>query len=302
MHTSEITMRSTRSSRRATKARTKRGFTLVELLVVIGIIAVLVSLLLPALNKARRSAVALSCISNMRQVYMEMRMYANQNSDRVPIGYNYADKRLGANTWMATGGAAPSYNGTTQPYQWGAWTAMGWLYYGGFMKNPKIYWDPQNLPNNNMSAKGPNPTFNAAGSPVWPPGNWRTASYPGWSNGVYGIGYTTRPSVSWSAWDPTTATLPKATYTAYQSLPRFAQLKGQAILAESMYVSTFDQLPHSGGMNVCYADGSASWMNGTAFMANMRAAQPGLSQANVYILSGSYPNASGVWGDFDKKR
>ena len=60
------------------------GFTLVELLVVIGVIAVLIALLLPALAKARASAAMTACKSSLQQIGNATRMYANDNKDHYP--------------------------------------------------------------------------------------------------------------------------------------------------------------------------------------------------------------------------
>jgi prepilin-type N-terminal cleavage/methylation domain-containing protein/prepilin-type processing-associated H-X9-DG protein len=63
---------------------THRAFTIVEMLVVMGIIAVLISLLMPSLEKSRQSSVAVLCESNLRQIGMALNIYADRNQDHYP--------------------------------------------------------------------------------------------------------------------------------------------------------------------------------------------------------------------------
>lgn len=126
--------------------RSSNGFTLVELLVVIGIIAILLALLLPALAKSREGARRAACLSNLRQVHLSFYLYAGNYKDQVPLGYRGGFKQF--NSMI--------FSWTTQKI-----VLFGWLYNDKLMPNPNVFFCP--------SENDPRSLYDTQANP-WPPG------------------------------------------------------------------------------------------------------------------------------------
>ena len=94
-------------TRFSTKRQPRRGFTLIELLVVISIIAVLVSLIAPAVQSARRAARKLECLNNMRNVGLAMQNFASGTGGTLPYLTNDIPVTVGGNSGFIYGAGWP---------------------------------------------------------------------------------------------------------------------------------------------------------------------------------------------------
>lgn len=98
--------------------KTTKDFTLVELLIVIAIIAILASLLLPALSKAREKATGVQCVNNLKALSTAMQNYAGDNNDMIPFYIPGSTKILWNYLLL---GPNPKYRDGKTPYT-DSWT------------------------------------------------------------------------------------------------------------------------------------------------------------------------------------
>jgi len=300
------------------KRTKKTGFTLVELLVVIGIIAVLIAILLPSLNKAREQAKRIQCASNLRQLYTCMRIYASENKDACPIGY-IQEKAFSYIMNWCNPNSSPA-----KPSQ------MGLLVAANVVKSPQTFYCPAEIFDTQYTYQ-PNPggkTFPYSDNP-WPFAVSYSGQTPNGGNPHTRLGFSARPIACWPwqsgpqgnngdirsplFWLPSDG-------NGRLTLPHFFKLRDQAILSDTNFAKSMIIKRHKTGINVLYGNGSAHFVTMTKqtfdkapwnVMDDNTAFDP--NNNPVYLHDGLFENGqtpgnllppsqqTGLWIDLDKQ-
>jgi len=242
-----------------------RAFTLVELLVVIGIIALLIGILMPTLARAREAANRAACLSNIRSLGQAFLLYANQYKGATLIGHISDEYQ-----WNYTVNFADSSQTAV--------THMGLLIDAKLLQTPKSYFCPSENDPQWLYATSENP--------------WPIATIPSATAHHTRLGYGTRPGFSWGK----DGSLPNP-------MPRLTRLKNRAIIADLLIGPTYVKARHKTGINVGYNDGSAHWVALTNFTnsdwAKIEYDDFG-PEHDDSLLNEKVTPATGVWAALDR--
>jgi prepilin-type N-terminal cleavage/methylation domain-containing protein len=299
----------------------RSAFTLVELLVVIGIIALLISILLPTLSKAREAGERTVCLSNLRELGNAIRIYAAQNKDQIPIGYMDQHQFSYFVNWR-------NQNGTKL-------SMMGLLAVSRLTSNPKAFYCPTLIEDPSWGYNTPNnrwPNFNNwPNDPLFDPNN--LPSGPQHTR----ITYNQRPVACWpSANKPTSDKNDFRHWVPYQStdwqehfltharhsplkfgFPKMSKLKNKAMITDLIIYRQQVLAMHKTGINILYANGGATWYDMRKWLRRpppapdpsnptVSAWRSWLSATSVheayndFFLNDRVTPARGVWIELDK--
>ncbi len=288
----------------------KSAFTLVELLVVIGIIAVLISVLLPTIGKARQQAERTACLSNLRQLGTAMLQYSIQFKDVALIGCQ-GNPTIPQYQWNYL--ANMCRNGLSYP------TSFGLLDDAKLMQDGKAFFCPSEKNPQWMYNTPRNSSFDLDPGNPWP----FVRTYPGYLAETR-LGYGTRPAYNGRTlrW-PWTSEYPAKNFSMVEEPPssgnwvihvaRLSKLKNKAILADLLCFPASVTYRHKTGVNVLYANGSAKWIDRRVLEKNANGSDNGWkflaydafsSGYNSYFLTinqAKREETGGMWWRFDRE-
>jgi len=248
------------------KRKQAGGFTLVELLVVIGIIALLISILLPALNKARRAAATTQCASNMRQIGLAIIQYTTDNKGVLmpaqilrssgsgvlqtiyPDGFGWSNelmrqKYIAAPNLYDSGGKLNFAQPSVFRCPEGILPEEG----GGALSNPDPTW-PTNYPNNSFwYVKSDNPRVD--GQPLYAVATWYQLNARTQSSAVNDPNYSPATGQRVSPFMDFVSTATNADIKAAKSQRKISMVRKASVLAmlvEASDPNWIDQGPITG--------------------------------------------------------
>ena len=280
-------------------ARCRAGFTLVELLVVVGVIAVLISLLLPALSKAMRAARAAQCLSNLRQIATAMVMYAQDNKGAVPgVVFNAGPW----NTYNALPYDCRPYQGYLYGYpstpagginpagkvSW--YSSLGLLCFTGYMEWSPTLFCPGRDPSDPMSWDANTP--NTA--------NYKTSGgyNPGWK--IDGNGFAT----NFAGYLVATSTRSSDKVVNFGKSHRLGACYADTPLAMDVFWWGEGALQegHGQGYNIASFDGSARWYPDPGYSYQHSASEYNTAAADVPKWPVEILFQGPAWGDIPRPR